>query len=182
MASILKNNNSQKILTSIPEKIPKIASLCQSKPSWQWDGVTFQMLNLDHNFTGNNASCVLKISNQKHSIMLTGDIEKKAELHLIDIWGDQLQSDILISPHHGSKTSSSEQFLTVVKPKWVVISSGYKNRFNHPAKVVVTRYQDHKIKTLNTNCTGQIDIQIGNNISFILYRAAHKRYYRRTCP
>ena len=109
-------------------------------------------------------------------------LKKKAELHLIDIWGDQLQSDILISPHHGSKTSSSEQFLTVVKPKWVVISSGYKNRFNHPAKAVVTRYQEHKIKTLNTNCTGQIDIQIGSNISFIPYRAAHKRYYQRTCP
>ena len=182
LTSILKNNNSQKILTSIPGKIPEMASLCQSQPSWQWDGITFQMLNLDHNFTGNNASCVLKISNQKHSIMLTGDIEKKAELHLIDIWGDQLQSDILISPHHGSKTSSSEQFLTVVKPKWVVISSGYKNRFNHPAKAVVTRYQEHKIKTLNTNCTGQIDIQIGSNISFIPYRAAHKRYYQRTCP
>ena len=182
LASVLKKNNSQKILSSIPGKISKKTSLCQSQPAWQWDGITFQMLNLDHNFTGNNASCVLKISNQHHSIMLTGDIEKKAELHLIDIWGDQLQSDILISPHHGSKTSSSEQFLTTVKPKWVVISSGYKNRFNHPAKVVMSRYQDHKIKTLNTNCTGQIDIQIGDNISFTPYRVSHKRYYQRTCP
>jgi len=179
--SVLKNINSQKILSSVPEKISKSSGLCQSLPTWEWDGVVFQMLNKGHNFTGNNASCVLKISNQNHAIILTGDIEKKSELHLVNTWGDQLKSSILISPHHGSKTSSSTQFLKAVHPKWVVISSGYKNRFNHPAKVVMDRYKEHQIQTLNTNCTGQIDIQMADKITFTQYRKSKKRYFQRSC-
>jgi len=179
--SVLKKINSQKILSSVPEKISKSSGLCQSLPTWEWDGVVFQMLNKGHNFTGNNASCVLKISNQNHAIILTGDIEKKSELHLVNTWGDQLKSSILISPHHGSKTSSSTQFLKAVHPKWVVISSGYKNRFNHPAKVVMDRYKEHQIQTLNTNCTGQIDIQMADKITFTQYRKSKKRYFQRSC-
>ena len=179
--SILKNIKHHKILSSVPEKISKSSALCQSKPSWEWDGVSFQMLNIKQNFNGNNASCVLKISTQKRAIILTGDIERKAEQHLINIWGVQLKSDILISPHHGSKTSSSDQFLTAVNPQQVIISSGYKNRFNHPAKVVTTRYKDHNIQILNTNCTGQIDILITDNIHLSNYRKSQQRYYQRHC-
>ncbi len=180
--SVLENINSQKILSSIPEEISKTAELCQLQPDWEWDGVHFQMLNIGHKFSGNNASCVLKISTQNHAIILTGDIEKKAEQHLLKTWGNQLQSNILVSPHHGSKTSSSDQFLAVVKPQWVIVSSGYKNRFNHPAKTVVTRYQDHKIQMLNTSCTGQIDILMADKITLSHYRKSQQRYYQRSCP
>ena len=179
--SLLENTKVNKILSSVPDKTSQVASLCHTSSSWQWDGVSFQMLNISHYFTGNNASCVLKISSKDHSAILTGDIERKAELHLIKTWGKQLKSDILISPHHGSKTSSSEQFLTAVAPKWVIISSGYKNRFNHPAAIVTDRYQQHKINTLNTNCSGQIDIKLSDKITLERYRQAQKRYYWRTC-
>ncbi|WP_428095671.1 DNA internalization-related competence protein ComEC/Rec2 [Candidatus Thioglobus sp.] len=179
--SLLKNLKVNKIVSSTPHKISQPASLCSSLSSWQWDGVNFQMLNLGHSFTGNNASCVLKISNQNHSIILTGDIEKKAELHLIKTWGEKLKADVLISPHHGSKTSSSDQFLTTVSPELVIISSGYKNRFNHPATVVKNRYKQHKIKQLNTACSGQIDVKIANNITLMNYRKMQQRYYWRTC-
>ncbi|MCH9646381.1 MAG: DNA internalization-related competence protein ComEC/Rec2 [Proteobacteria bacterium] len=181
--SILKNIKHHKILSSVPEKISTSAALCQTQSSWNWDGVDFQMLNIRQNFSGNNASCVLKISTQKHAIILTGDIERKAEQHLIDIWGSQLKSDILISPHHGSKTSSSDQFLTAVKPQHVIVSSGYKNRFNHPAKLVAMRYKNHKIQMLNTSCTGQIDILMTDQdkIHLSRYRQSQQRYYQRHC-
>ena len=179
--SLLENTAISKVLTSIPEKISQDAEQCSAYPSWQWDGVSFKMLNFSHQFTGNNASCVLRISNDSHSIMLTGDIEKQAELHLIKTWGDKLKSDVLISPHHGSKTSSSDQFLSVVSPKWVVISSGYKNRFNHPAKIVTNRYQQHKINILKTSCAGQIDIKFSDQMTIERFRQTFKRYYWREC-
>ena len=182
LKSLLDNIPTQQILSSVPNKIShQNVGQCSSKQHWEWDGVVFQMLNNSHTFTGNNASCVLKISNQNHSVLLTGDIEKKAERHLVNTWGEQLKSDILISPHHGSKTSSSELFLSTVLPDWVVISSGYKNRFNHPAKAVTTRYQQHGIKAINTNCSGRIEIKLDDQINIDHYRQTHKRYYWRKC-
>jgi competence protein ComEC len=182
LKSLLENIPTQQILSSVPDKIlHNNVSRCNSTPDWEWDGVLFQMLNFANNFTDNNASCVLKISNKNHSILLTGDIEKQAERYLLDTWGDKLKSDILISPHHGSKTSSSELFLSAVSPDWVVISSGYKNRFKHPAKSIIAPYQQHAIKILNTSCTGQIDIKLNDKINIDNYRQTHKRYYWRQC-
>ncbi len=181
LSSILKDFKTEKVLSSIPEKISTDSDLCQSLPSWQWDGVNFQMLNLTHEFTGNNASCVLRVSTKQYSILLTGDIEKEAEKNLIKIWPEKLKSDILISPHHGSKTSSSDAFLTATSPQWVIISSGYKNRFNHPAKQVTDRYKKHNIKILNTNCAGQIDIKLADKIEINQYRKLQKRYFWRAC-
>ncbi|CAC9587750.1 DNA internalization-related competence protein ComEC/Rec2 [uncultured Gammaproteobacteria bacterium] len=179
--SLLKKISVKQIISSVPEKISTNSDLCKTKPSWKWDGVDFQMLNTTHDFNGNNASCVLKISTSKHSIILTGDIEKKAEQHLVNIWDKQLKADVLISPHHGSKTSSSELFLATVAPKLVIISSGYKNRFNHPAKIVIDRYKAHNIVISNTNCSGQIDVALSQEITITHYRQAQKRYYWRQC-
>jgi len=169
------------IVSSVPDNISSIASRCQDKASWNWDGVVFKMLNISHNFSGNNGSCVLKISTSNHSIILTGDIEKKAEKHLVNTWGNQLKADVLISPHHGSKTSSSELFLTTVSPRFVVVSSGYKNRFNHPANAILDRYKAHGIAILNTNCSGQIEVKLNNEITISHYRQEEKRYYWRQC-
>ncbi|MDC9726550.1 MAG: DNA internalization-related competence protein ComEC/Rec2 [Candidatus Thioglobus sp.] len=170
------------ILSSVTDQITHAnVKDCNSAPPWQWDGVNFKMLNLAHNFTGNNASCVLKISNAHFSVLLTGDIEKTAERHLINIWGSELQSDVLISPHHGSKTSSSELFLSTVKPAKVIISSGYKNRFNHPATKIIKRYQQHNIEPINTACAGQIDLKLSDQLSVKRYRKVNQRYYWRQC-
>ncbi len=180
--SLLGKLSIDQILSSVTDQITHAnVRDCNSAASWQWDGVNFKMLNVAHNFTGNNASCVLKISNAHFGVLLTGDIEKTAEHHLINVWGDQLQSDVLISPHHGSKTSSSELFLSTVKPAKVIISSGYKNRFNHPAAKIMERYQQHNIKPINTACAGQIDLKLSNQLSVKRYRKAHQRYYWRQC-
>ncbi len=141
----------------------------------------FEFLNTSKNFKGNNASCVLKVSNGNFSALLTGDIEKQAEWQLIGSRGDALNIDVLISPHHGSKTSSSTQFLNATSPSWVIVSSGYKNRFKHPAKTVLDRYQQHKINTIKTNCSGQVDVYLSNKIRIQKYRKDHARYYMRQC-
>ncbi len=157
--NILKNFKIDEILSSIPEKI-RTTFICQKGQNWKWDGVIFEILNPDKDtdLKNNNASCVLKISNRKHSVLLTGDIEKKAEYNLVQNNKEKLKSTIMFAPHHGSKTSSTQEFLNAVSPSLIVVSNGFNNRFKHPAKAIIKRYQSNGIKVLKTSCSGQIDI------------------------
>ncbi len=84
------------------------ASICHIDTDWSWDGVNFDILHpLQNNqFNGNNASCVLKIGNRRHSVLITGDIEYEAEDAIIELLSPELNSSILLAPHHGSVTSS----------------------------------------------------------------------------
>jgi competence protein ComEC len=103
----------------------------------------------------NDDSCVLLISDGKHSVLLTGDISKKVEAALLRQY-PELNADIIIVPHHGSKTSSSDLFLTTLQPSFAVVSAGYMNRWHMPVTEVVQRYQQHNIELLNTATSGQI--------------------------
>jgi len=181
--NILENFEIGEILTSAPEKIKTKTTLCQTGQNWEWDGVSFEILNpnKNNNFKGNNASCVLKISTEKYSVLLTGDIEREAEYYLVKNFQEKLKSNILISPHHGSKTSSTQAFLTAVLPELVIISSGFQNRFRHPSQTIVQRYQDNNIKVLQTQCSGQIDVLLNEAITITEHRQAFKRYYLRQC-
>jgi len=183
LKSVLGEFNALEILTSVPDKITQTALRCNSGQTWQWDGVLFEILNPSENanFKGNNASCVLKVSTKKYSILLTGDIEKKAEKYLVKTHKNKLDSTIMLSPHHGSKTSSTTAFLNAVSPDIVIISSGFKNRFNHPAKTITDRYNDHNIQSINTNCAGQIEIGLADEITISKYRKKHQRFYMRQC-
>lgn len=183
LESILENFEVKSILTSAGEKIKQQSQSCQSGQKWRWDGIDFEILNpnINHSLKGNNASCVLKISNENLSVLLSADIEKKAEKYLVKTLGNKLKSDVLLAPHHGSKTSSSPAFLAAVDPKIVVISSGYKNRFKHPAPIVVNRYENLAIKILNTSCSGQIDILLGDQLTIQQYRKENARFYMRQC-
>ena len=183
LQSVLAAFEVGEILSSVPDKIKAPASLCQARQSWRWDGVLFEILNPAENthFKGNNASCVLKVSTDKYAILLTADIEKKAEQQLIRNFANVLKSDIMLSAHHGSKSSSTQAFLDAVSPSLVIVSSGYKNRFNHPAKKVTERYTANHIKFIGTNCAGQIDIKLGDEISINEYRKDYARYYMRQC-
>lgn len=183
LKSVLNEFRAAEILSSVPNKITQTTSQCKAGQNWVWDRVQFEMLNpsSNSNFSGNNASCVLKISTDKYSILLTADIEKKTEKHLLKTNKNKLKSDVLIVPHHGSKSSSGRQFLTAVAPKLAIISSGYKNRFNHPAKVLMDKYQQLGIDTLNTNCSGQIEVLLADKIHIQEYRKNHARYYLRQC-
>ncbi|MDC9714290.1 MAG: DNA internalization-related competence protein ComEC/Rec2 [Gammaproteobacteria bacterium] len=181
--NILDNFKVSEILTSVPEKIQRTTLDCQTGQNWQWDGVIFEILNPDKNtyFKDNNTSCVLKISTSKYSMLLTGDIERKTERHLVKNNKEKLKSAVLLSPHHGSKTSSTQAFLDAVSPSLVIVSSGFKNRFRHPSQAIIQRYQSNNIKILQTSCSGQIDILLSNNIEFKEYRRDFSRYYLRQC-
>ena len=133
---------------------------CQSGQQWQWDGVNFKFLHpvKEQGMGGNNRSCVLQVSIGSHAILLPADIEVKAEKQLIARYKNHLQSDLLIAPHHGSKTSSSQAFIEQVAPRIVLVANGYRNRYRFPHKSVTQRYTDSQILWFETAKSGAISI------------------------
>ena len=105
----------------------------------------------------NNDSIVLRIQLRERSILLTGDIEQAAERALIAS-PQQLRTDVVKVPHHGSKTSSTEGFVLATKPSFAIISVGRNSRFGHPHKEVVERWQSNSATVLTTGEYGTITI------------------------
>lgn len=106
----------------------------------------------------NNNSLVVRIQFGDTSLLFPGDIEKKAEAEMVRLNGNTIKSTVLISPHHGSRGSSSEVFLEEVSPHWVIVSSGWRNRFRLPHPSVLSRYEKHGCKVINTALNGAVSI------------------------
>jgi len=104
----------------------------------------------------NDGSIVAKLVYGNTEVMLTGDSPEKIEKYLASIDGLHLKSDILKLGHHGSKTSSSGEFLSVVDPELAIISAGKDNRYGHPHQEVLDRLEGLKIKSLRTFEEGTI--------------------------
>jgi competence protein ComEC len=107
--------------------------------------------------SANNDSIVLRVKFGQRSILLTGDIEKQAEKSLLDS-GQSLRADIVKIPHHGSKSSSTEEFVRTVAPEFAIISVGRHSMFGHPHKEVVQRWQANGATVLTTGECGTITI------------------------
>ncbi|MBL4940778.1 MAG: DNA internalization-related competence protein ComEC/Rec2 [Colwellia sp.] len=136
----------------------KDSSVCLQGKTAYWQGLTLEML-WPPTVVGekNNDSCVLLISDGKHMVLLTGDISKKVEAKLIEEY-PKLNVDVLVVPHHGSKTSSSAVFISHINPQLAIVSSGFLNRWRMPVADVVKRYQESNIQLLNSAESGQIII------------------------
>lgn len=127
----------------------------------QWQGLSLNLLSPPQALAGNNGSCVIRIDDDRQSLLLTGDIEKQIETSLLSraLSGEyELQSEVLVAPHHGSKTSSTEAFIDAVAPKLVLFPAGFANRWGFPKSTVVERYQQREIMGLTTGIEGQISV------------------------
>ena len=135
---------------------------CRAGTAWRWDEVSFHVLAPtpgDSTSDGNDASCVLRVSADDGSVLLTGDIEHDAERRLVAARPTRmLASDVLIVPHHGSATSSSGVLLDAVAPRAAVVSSGWHNRWGFPRPSVVARYATRDIRLYNTATAGRIRV------------------------
>jgi competence protein ComEC len=152
------------LVVNVPDYYKKGVSCHQFKP-WKWDGVSFEFLSLKRQFKkSNNTSCILKISNDKQAILLTGDIERKVERHLVNKFATKLESTVVIVPHHGSKTSSSIVFIEKVKPQFAFISAGFNNRFNLPHADIIKRYKQRGVRLYNTIDCGMISWTLRDSI------------------
>ena len=114
-------------------------------------------------YLGNNSSCVIKISSQYGSILLTGDIEDPVEYRLTKHASKKIKNDVLLIPHHGSRTSSSSEFIKLVNPKMAINSSGYANQFNHPHPLIKQLYLDKDIEFYDTQDKGMIELLFNHN-------------------
>ena len=139
--------------------------LCQAGQRWIWDEVSFEFLYPrpadynEQNAKDNDRSCVLRIVSDYGSVLLPGDIEKNAESRLLQSSGN-LRSDLLLAPHHGSRTSSTPGFVKAVAPQLTVFSVGYLNRFGHPHPLISARYHDAESRTLRTDSAGAVLVAI----------------------
>ncbi len=153
-AAVLAMQPQAALVSSLEHGHPLLAlrasTRCTAGQRWEWDGVAFEVLHPQASDYGlqkktNAMSCVLRVSTPHQSVLLAGDIEAAQEASLVATRAQALRVDVLLVPHHGSKTSSSAAFLDVVQPRFALVQAGYRNRFGHPAPGVMTRYTDRGI-------------------------------------
>ncbi|AIO41133.1 DNA internalization-related competence protein ComEC/Rec2 [Burkholderia cenocepacia] len=155
---------------------------CAAGQRWTWDGVSFTMLWPPRASArrSNERSCVLRIDAGGTSALLTGDIDARAERQLVADARDALAAQILVVPHHGSRTSSVEPFLDSVGPRVAVFPVGYRNRFGHPHRTVLARYAARGIPLPRTDRDGAVRFDVapaGGGFAFERYRHAQRRYW-----
>lgn len=142
--AIFNNNNLQNTLKPI---------VCRRGTKWIWDEVEFEILHPESHQTRkrNEHSCVLRVRAGKQSVLLTGDIEAKSERDLVlEFEPKKLSSTLMLVPHHGSKTSSTLEFIRAVRPEYAIIPVGFMNAYGHPKKEIVERYKNEKISVLSS--------------------------------
>jgi len=135
----------------------------------------------DETEDGNDSSCVLQVRSGRASLLLPGDIGAAVERRLVARAGPALQSDVLVAAHHGSATSTSASFLDAVRPRMVLYSSGYANRFRFPAAAVQKRVAGRGIAALDTARAGAIELTLrpsGEIIGPVLHRQRADRLWR----
>ncbi|SAL56291.1 DNA internalization-related competence protein ComEC/Rec2 [Caballeronia cordobensis] len=154
---------------------------CVAGQRWTWDGVEFRVLWPEPGplaGTPNHQSCVLKATSAAgRAALFAADIEADVERMLIAREAGALRADVLIVPHHGSRTSSTEPFLDSVGPLAAIFQVGYRNRFHHPHPTVFARYGLRGIALSRSDDDGAARIDIGSDIVLERYRDTHARYW-----
>lgn len=133
---------------------------CDVARRWQIDGIDLLLLPGAQRGADNDRSCVLRIAAGGHAVLVPGDITRQRELQLSEQWGELLAADVLIAPHHGSRSSTTQTFLYRVAPAHVVFSTGYRNRFGHPHPQVVASIRRQGAAMHNTATDGALCLRL----------------------
>jgi competence protein ComEC len=166
------------------------ARRCVAGQRWEWDGVSFEVLHPSPGHYGpqgqgllssNAMSCVLRVASARHSAWLGGDIDAAQETRLA-LARPQERATVLLAPHHGSATSSSPVLLNTLQPRWVLVQSGYRNRFGHPSPVVVERYHQRGIAWVDSPDCGAAIWRSTAPEAVRCQRAVQRRYWHATAP
>ncbi|WP_028216893.1 DNA internalization-related competence protein ComEC/Rec2 [Paraburkholderia oxyphila] len=162
---------------------------CAAGQRWQWDGVAFEVLWPDAGpLSGkpNTHCCVLRVSTAPGrdtaggvvSALLAADIEAPAERTLVARDAGRLQAQVLVVPHHGSKTSSTEPFLDSVWPLVAIFQVGYLNRFHHPHPGVFARYESRHIVIARSDADGAARVEAAPGVLAVeRFRDTQRRYW-----
>ncbi len=172
--------------TSLPWEHPLSAQpvrheVCVDGDAWEWDGVRFEMLHPEPDpgsRKSNDLSCVLRLSAGNKALLLTSDIEAVSELALLARHGKRLAADAMTVPHHGSRTSSTPEFIAAVGARDVIFPVGYRNRFGHPREDVVARYVASGARLHRSDAHGAVRIELGpRGLEFRHQRSESRRYW-----
>jgi competence protein ComEC len=156
------------------------SSRCRAGQTWSWDGVRFDYLAPLQPGHGNNASCVLRVqTGDGRVVLLPGDIESAVEKQLLHTQSQRLAADVLLAPHHGSRTSSTPGFVSAVDADIVLFAVGYRNRFGFPRDQVVQRYRRGGARLLDTASDGAIRLRLvaGQAVQLAAFRSQRRRYW-----
>lgn len=187
--SVLKDVAIDRMYSSLPPDSPVVQAApdhrrCLTGQHWRWDGAEFSMLYPapsiyeSEKWKPNAHSCVLKVALGKNSILLPGDIEAVQEDELLNsAVATGLRATVLLAPHHGSGTSSTEAFLRAVNPEVALFQVGYRNRFNHPKPEVFERYARMGIRGMRNDESGAITVKFDKGVRVEEYRSEHARYW-----
>ncbi|MCK9282805.1 MAG: DNA internalization-related competence protein ComEC/Rec2 [Rhodocyclaceae bacterium] len=187
--SILEALPVDELLSSLPG-IPFAAQSplhrhCTDGQAWQWDGVRFSMLHpqterySNPTRKSNDMSCVLKVETDFGGALIPSDIEAVSETALLARHRRELGADLLLAPHHGSRTSSGEDFIAAVGARQVVFAAGYRNRFGHPKDEVVQRYRASGAALYRSDRDGALRFDLASGgIQVVAEREATRRYWQ----
>lgn len=119
----------------------------------------------------NNNSLVCKLVSIGTSVLFTGDIEESAEKQILKKYENNLEllkTDILKVAHHGSKTSTTLEFLNTTKPKYAIIGVGNENKFGHPSNITIQNLKKINTKIYRTDKMGEIMIKVNNKRKILI--------------
>ncbi len=189
-AAVLKMQPQAKLMSSIEaeNELQKVrpAQRCVAGQKWRWDGIDFEILHpkeedYDTAQKPNAMSCVVRISNGRQTVLLVGDLEAAQEQRLVSEKA-ALKADLLLVPHHGSKTSSTPEFLDAVRPSIAIVQAGYRNRFQHPVPEVMARYQERSIRIVSSPLCGAARWQSDQATQISCQRETDRRYWHHRLP
>jgi competence protein ComEC len=154
---------------------------CRRGDGWRWDGVAFSVLHPARETSGsdNDNTCVLRVAGAGGSALLLADPEGEAEEELLT---QPLAADVVLVPHHGSRTSSGARFVSAVGARLGIVSAGFGNRWNLPDAAVVARWQAAHTTVLTTAGGGAISVDFPpgpGDIGIRAERLAARRWWRR---
>ncbi len=165
------------VLAGEPEELTG-AVHCRRGEAWRWDGVGFRVLHPGGGESrgGNDASCVILVSAEDAGLLLTGDVEARVERTLVAS-GVREKVDVVVVPHHGSGTSSSDAFVRVLAADLALVSAGYRNRWGLPRPEVVERWREAGATVLVTARDGAIGFRLCGNsgITDLTRNREHRR-------
>ncbi|WP_426149348.1 DNA internalization-related competence protein ComEC/Rec2 [Pseudomonas sp. DC3000-4b1] len=160
--AVLKSLKPARVLAGEPLAAPDAwrAQPCENAAGWEWNGVRFQTWRWSAAQDSNPSSCVLLVEAEGERLLLTGDIDARAERALVSAWPG-LQARWLQAPHHGSRTSSSALLLDSLQPEAALISRGWNSRFGHPHPEVVRRLDERGIARWDSALHGAVELRLG---------------------
>ena len=188
--SLIQSIRVDRVLTSIPadsELLRGVPDLVRCEQGQRFAVGTLQVEVLSPpaelyqraHATTNASSCVLRARLGPTRVLLTGDVPARQEAGMVAAFGQGLEAQLMVAPHHGSRTSSSEAFIQTVRPRWASVQAGYRSRFGHPHQQVLLRYRQAGVQVVRSDWVGAARwrFDAGGSARLEQWRLDHGRYW-----